>query len=140
MVESMFLRFIARLMMPVLLLFSVFMLLRGHDQPGGGFVGGLVAAGGIILLTLAYGPAEVRQRLPADFSRAMLYGVLVSAVSGTMAFVLQHPFMQSIWLKTMIENVGELKLGTPQLFDVGVYIVVLGATVSIVLGMAEEGE
>lgn len=140
MTDSVFLRFVARMMMPVLLLFSIFLLLRGHNQPGGGFVGGLVASGSLLLMTLSYGPDELRRRLRIDFLRAMFYGVLLAAISGTLGLLLGGPFQGALWIKPLIQGIGRLELGTPVLFDVGVYIAVLAVTSSIVMAMAEEGE
>jgi len=124
----------------VLLLFSIFLLLRGHNQPGGGFVGGLVASGTILLMTLAYGPDELRRRLRIDFLRTMFAGVLLAAVSGMLGLLAGGPFQDALWAKPLIQGLGRLELGTPVLFDIGVYIVVLSVTASIVMAMAEEGE
>lgn len=140
MTHSLLLKFVARVMMPVLLLFSLFLLLRGHNQVGGGFVGGLVGAGSIVLMTLAYGPDEVRSRMKIDFLRAMIYGVAVSVVSGVIGFAFNGTFQASEWFKPVIDGIGALELGTPFLFDIGVYIAVFGVTSSVVMAMAEEGE
>jgi multicomponent Na+:H+ antiporter subunit B len=140
MIDSVFLRFLARLMFPVLTMFSLFMLLRGHNAPGGGFVGGLVAASGLILLGLANDPDEMRQYLRIDFLRLMLWGLLFSALTGIVGLLLGQPFQKSYWLKTELGGLGLLELGTPALFDVGVYIVVLGVTSSVVLSMVDEGD
>lgn len=140
MTNSIFFKFITRMMLPILLLFSVMLLLRGHNQPGGGFVGGLVAAGSIVLMTLAYGPDEVRERLRIDFLRTMFFGLLIAATAGIIGLMNGQPFLDAIWFKPFIQGVGRLELGTPVLFDIGVYVVVFSITSSIVMNMAEEGE
>jgi multicomponent Na+:H+ antiporter subunit B len=140
MTGSLFFRYVARLMMPVLLMFSLFLLLRGHNQPGGGFVGGLAASSSIILMTLAYGADEVRERLRVDFLRAMFFGLAIALVAGIVGFVTGIAFQDALWWKPYIQGLGRLELGTPLLFDVGVYIVVFSVTSSIVMNMAEEGE
>jgi multicomponent Na+:H+ antiporter subunit B len=140
MTDSIFLKFLARLMMPVLILFSLFLLLRGHNQPGGGFIGGLVGAGSIVLMVLAYGADEVRERLRIDFLRSMLYGVLIAAIAGAIGLALNEPFQDALWWKPIIQGIGRLELGTPLLFDIGVYIAVLSVTSSLVMNLAEEGE
>jgi multicomponent Na+:H+ antiporter subunit B len=127
-------------MLPVLLLFSLFLLLRGHNQPGGGFVGGLVASGGIILMALAYGPDAVARQLQIDFLRTMLYGVLLAALAGAAGLLMGGAFLTALWWKPFIQGLGKLELGTPLLFDIGVYLAVFGVTCSIVLNMADEGE
>lgn len=140
MTGSLFFKFLARLMMPVLLLFSLILLLRGHNQPGGGFVGGLVGSSSIILMTLAYGPDLVRERLRIDFLRAMFYGVLLAVIAGLFGLFFASAFQEAFWWKPFIQGLGRLELGTPLLFDVGVYVVVFSVTSSVVMNMAEEGE
>jgi multicomponent Na+:H+ antiporter subunit B len=140
MTKSMFFRFLASIMLPILLMFSLALLLRGHNQPGGGFVGGLVASSGIILMTLAYGPDEVRSRLRIDFLRSMFYGLGIAAVSGVVGLIFGIAFQDALWWKPIIRGIGRLELGTPLIFDIGVYIVVFSVTSSIVMAMAEEGE
>jgi multicomponent Na+:H+ antiporter subunit B len=140
MTNSIFFKFLARIMMPVLLLFSVALLLRGHNLPGGGFAGGLIGAGSIVLMTLAYGPAEVRRRLRIDFSRSMFYGLALAVIAGIIGIVIGDAFLEGLWWKPFIRGIGRLELGTPLLFDIGVYVVVFSVTCSIVMHMAEEGE
>lgn len=140
MTDSVFFKFLARLMMPVLLLFSLVLLLRGHNQPGGGFVGGLVGSSSIILMTLAYGADEVRERLRIDFLRAMFYGLALAAVAGLLGLIFGAAFQDAFWWKSYLQGIGQLELGTPLVFDAGVYVVVFSVTSSIVMSMAEEGE
>lgn len=140
MTKSIFFRFLARCMMPVLLLFSLTVLLRGHNQPGGGFVGGLIASTSIVLMTLAYGADEVRDRLRIDFLRLMFWGVLMAIIAGIGGLVLGATYLDAQWWKPVVESIGRIELGTPLLFDIGVYIVVFSVTSSIVMAMAEEGE
>lgn len=140
MTKSIFFRFLARAMMPVLLMFSLSLLLRGHNQPGGGFVGGLVASTSVILMILAYGGAEVRERLHIDFLRAMFFGLAFAIISGVLGLIIGPSYLTALWWKPVIEGIGRLELGTPLLFDIGVYVVVFSVTCSIVVAMAEEGD
>lgn len=140
MTRSVFFRFVARVMLPVLIVFSLMLMLRGHNEAGGGFVGGLVASSGVILMTLAYGPDEVRQRLKIDFLRLMFFGLLIVLFAGLLGLIIDGNFLQAEWWKPVIQGFGRLELGTPLLFDIGVYIIVLSVTSSIVMSMAEEGE
>ena len=140
MTDSVFFRFVARIMSPILIMFSVFLLLRGHNSPGGGFVGGLVAATSVILLTLAYNPDEVRRRLRIDFLRVMYFGLVLAATAGILGLILGGSFLQSLFWSPLIRGVGRLELSTPLLFDIGVYVVVVSERKQIVMAMAEEGE
>jgi len=134
--RSLILRTSAWLMIPVLLLFSIFLLLRGHNEPGGGFVGGLVAASAVLLQMIASGPDEVRRLIPFDVELLLPAGLLIALLSGLPALVSGQPFLTGVWVTLPV--LGGLKLGTPVIFDVGVYLVVLGITVQIILSMAEE--
>ncbi|GBC77767.1 Na(+)/H(+) antiporter subunit B [bacterium HR08] len=122
-----------RALLPLLLLFSIFLLLRGHHAPGGGFIGGLVAAAAVALYALAYGATAAQQLLrlsPRGLVAAGLATALASALVGPLTGA---PFLTGRWMK-----VGRLELGTPLLFDVGVFLVVIGVTLWIVLTLAEE--
>lgn len=140
MTDSIFFKFVARVMAPVLVMFSIFLLLRGHHEPGGGFVGGLVAAGSIVLLTLAYGPDEIRRRLRVDFLRAIFYGILLSVGAGLVGMVLGNYFQQGFWWSIDLRGIAHIEISTALIFDIGVYIVVVGVASSIVMAMAEESE
>ena len=129
---SLILRTAARFLMPMILLYSVFLLLRGHHLPGGGFVGGLVAAVAFVLYAFAFDPADARRLLRVEPGTLIGAGLLTALASGAVALWEGEPFLAGQW-----RLVGELKLGTPLLFDLGVYLVVLGATLAMVLSMAE---
>lgn len=125
-----------RYLFPLLLLFSVFLLLRGHNEPGGGFVGGLVWAAAFSLYAIAKGVATARRALSVD-SRALVgLGLLMAASSGIVALVAGQPFMTGLWTEQPIPVLG--KVGTPLLFDTSVYLVVIGVTLTIIFTLAEE--
>jgi multicomponent Na+:H+ antiporter subunit B len=136
MFDSVILRTAARLMLPVLLLLSVFMLIRGHNLPGGGFIGGLVAASAIILQMVAFGPNYVRRTMGLNYRNLAAFGVFFAAIWGLPALVGGNPFMTALWIPEPIPGIG--KIGTPVLFDIGVYIAVIGVTTKIALMLSEE--
>lgn len=119
--------------MGALLLFSIFLLLRGHNLPGGGFTGGLVASAAFAIYAIAYNVKCVRSALGMDPRIVAMGGVGVAIFAGLIAFVFDKPFMTGIWYVS-----GDLHLGTPLLFDVGVYLVVVGSVLTFILGMEEE--
>ncbi|HSP77402.1 MAG TPA: Na+/H+ antiporter subunit B [Myxococcaceae bacterium] len=123
---------------PLLLLLSVFLLLSGHDQPGGGFAGGLVAAAAYTLHSIGSGVEATRRALRFSPLTLIGVGVLVQLSSGLIGMFLGLPFLTSLWADTKLPVLGQVKLGTPMLFDTGVYLVVLGITLTIVLSLAEE--
>jgi multicomponent Na+:H+ antiporter subunit B len=136
--DSIVLRTVSRLMLPVLLLLSVFMLLRGHNLPGGGFIGGLVASSAIILQMIAFGPAYARNVLQVNYLTLAAVGILTAAAFGLPALILGQPFMTAFWIPEPIPGIG--KIGTPVLFDVGVFLTVIAVTTKIALLLAEEPE
>ncbi len=135
--KSLILQTIARLLLPLMILFSVFLMLRGHNEPGGGFIGGLVGAGAFSLYAVAFGPASARGVLRADPRTLLGLGLLVTVLSGFFAMVLGDAFLTGQWL---IFHIGEadFHLGTALLFDIGVYLVVVGATLTVIFSLEEE--
>ena len=134
---SLILRTTARALQPLLLLFSAFLLLRGHDEPGGGFSGGLVAAAAFGLYTLAFGAAGARRALHVDPHMLLGSGLLLAAGSG-LAGLLRGDFLAAFWGTLHLPVLGAVTIGTPLLFDVGVYLVVVGMTMSVILTLEEE--
>lgn len=123
-------------LLPLLLLFSIFLLIRGHNQPGGGFVGGLVAAAALALYAIAQGTAAVRRAIRVRWGAVIGVGLLTAMGSGLLGLASGQPFLTGQWHAQPVPLLG--KVGTPLLFDVGVYLVVLGVTVMIIFTLAEE--
>jgi multicomponent Na+:H+ antiporter subunit B len=135
-VDSPILRSGARFLVPLMMLFSLFLLVRGHNEPGGGFVGGLVAATAIALVLLSEGLGEARRLLRVDPLALVAAGLLVALASGVPPLLRGWPYMTGLWLKVPLPVVG--KVGSPVIFDVGVYLVVLGIVLAILFALAEE--
>ena len=136
--NSLILTTTARFLMPLLLLFSIFLLLRGHNKPGGGFVGGLVAATAFSLYAVAYDTKAARRVIRVDPHTMIGTGLLVAIASGALSLIAGQPFMTGQWGSFHIRGFGELYLGTPLVFDIGVYLVVLGVALLDVFSLAEE--
>jgi multicomponent Na+:H+ antiporter subunit B len=135
-VDSPILRSGARFLVPLMLLFSLFLLVRGHNEPGGGFVGGLVAATAFALVLLTEGLAAARRLLRVAPLAFVAAGLAVALASGLPPLVRGWPYMTGLWLKVPLPVVG--KVGSPVVFDVGVYLVVLGIVLAILFSLAEE--
>lgn len=125
---------IVKYILPLLLIFSFFLLLRGHNEPGGGFSGGLVAAAAYALYAIANGVAEAERLLKISPIRLISIGLLVSLLSGIFPLFFGKNFMTGMWLKNTIPVIG--KLGTPLIFDIGVYMLVLGIASKIIFSLA----
>jgi multicomponent Na+:H+ antiporter subunit B len=125
-----------RFLMPLLLLFALFLLLRGHNEPGGGFVGGLVVAGSFVLYVMAYGVGAGRRALMVDPSTLLGGGLLIALLSGVPAALLGRPFMTALWTRVGVGSAG-FDIGTPLVFDVGVFLAVIGVVLTIVFTLAD---
>jgi multicomponent Na+:H+ antiporter subunit B len=120
-----------------MLLFSVFLLLRGHDEPGGGFVGGLMAVGAFALYAVSHGVKEARRALRLD-PRALLGGGLLTATAGGLTGIFGgEPFLTSQSLELILFGAETIKLDSTLVFDIGVYLVVIGATLTVLLALEE---
>lgn len=138
--SSAILKAAAKTLLPLLLLFSVFLLLRGHNQPGGGFIGGLVGASAFVLYALALDVPAARELLGVDPRTLIGGGLLLAISSGVIGLVTGRAFLshRDFWLEVNLPGYGAIGLGTPLLFDLGVFLVVLGVPLTIILPLAEE--
>lgn len=131
--SNIFTSFVTRLMVSFLFMLSFYLFLQGHNYPGGGFVGGLVAASAIIALYLSResdDSVELHQRIGSNFwGYVMLGGLTLALVSAIWGLVFGHAFMDAAWYPNKISGIG--KIGTPFFFDIGVYFTVMAVTISI---------
>ena len=118
----------ARLLLPFAVLVAVFMFLRGHNLPGGGFIAGLVLAIGLILQYVANGQRWADARLPADFSPWIGLGLLIAGLTGVASWLLGSPFLTSTYDYPQLPLVGAVPLASASVFDLGVFLTVVGAT------------
>ena len=171
-----------RILIPVFFVFSLYILFRGHNHPGGGFIGGLIGSIAFVFHTMTHGPRHTmntflkfklwgfprkpkqsrslhlmrmmrfnvwRKRRAAQYYQEMqehiirieplqiiATGLMVAATSGVAALLFQQPYMSAFWADFSIPIIG--KPGTPILFDIGVYLAVIGVVLKITFVMAEE--
>ena len=130
--STLILRTAARVLMPLLLLYGLFLLLRGHDAPGGGFAGGLVVAAAYSLSSFAFGAAAARRALIADPARLIGVGLLLAIGSGVLPVLTGRPFLTALWFAPGIG------IGTPLFFDLGVFCVVIGVVLTMTFMLGEE--
>lgn len=123
---------------PLLLLYSLYLLLSGHNEPGGGFSGGLVASAVFALHMLAYDAASTRRMLLVRPQTLIGTGLLVAMVAAFLGVTRDQPFLTGLWVDLPVGDAGHVAVGTPVLFDLGVYIVVVGVSTIILLSLAEE--
>ncbi|AOE84195.1 monovalent cation/H+ antiporter subunit A [Pseudomonas sp. TCU-HL1] len=126
---------LSRLILPLALLISVFVFLRGHNLPGGGFIAGLITAVALVLQYIASGVAWVEQRLSLNYQRVAGAGVLIAALTGLGSWVFGRNFLTTAFGHFELPLVGEFELATAMLFDLGVYLAVVGATLLVLVNL-----
>jgi multicomponent Na+:H+ antiporter subunit B len=137
--KSIILRAATRYLVAVLLVFSVYMLLRGHNEPGGGFIGGLIGATGFVLYALGCGTVEARESLRLRPQTIAMAGLGVALAAGLAAALFGDALFTGQWLFLgATEDDYGIPLSTVLVFDVGVYLVVLGSVLTLVFAMEEE--
>lgn len=127
----------SRFLMPILLLVSIFILLRGHNEPGGGFIGGLLAGLAFAMHRLSHGRDGLRAAIRVDPHGLLGIGLLTALASASLPLAFGEPFLKALWTE-ISTPLGDLKLGTPMLFDFGVYLLVIGVVTSLLIDLGEQ--
>lgn len=122
----------------IILAFAVYILLAGHHHPGGGFIAGLVTASAFVLLYIAFGRRFVQNGVPVDFKLVAAAGVLIALSTGAGALLFGAPFLTQTFGTVSLPGFGEADLATAVLFDVGVYLAVVGTTLTIISSISED--
>ncbi len=133
--NSLILRTVVPMLVGLMIVFSIFVLMRGHNLPGGGFIGGLIAASALALHMIASGSKAVRKALVLHPMSIAGVGLLVAALSGVPSVFMDVPYLTGLWY--LPEGLPIKILATPVMFDVGVYLVVVGTITGIALALEE---
>ncbi len=136
--NTLILRTIVPLLTGLMVIYSIVVLLAGHNDPGGGFIGGLIAASAFALYGIACGVAPVRRALYFHPISIAAFGMLLSALSGVISLYKGVPFLTGLWWFPEIAKGVEVPLSTPLMFDIGVWLVVVGSLVTIALALEEK--
>jgi len=126
---------LTQILLPLALLVAVFILLRGHNQPGGGFIAGLITAVALIVQYLANGTHWTHQRMPSDSHPLIAWGLAIATFTGLASWWFGAPFLTSTYGHLNWPIVGEFELASAMAFDLGVFLVVVGATLMILLNL-----
>ncbi len=135
--SSLILKTATRLLVGLILTFSVYLLMRGHNAPGGGFAAALVAGTGFALFTIAEGPAVVRRAIRITPQKIAMSGLGLALASGLAAPLIGRPFFTGIWWIWESRQAPALAIGTPLFFDMGVFLAVLGTILTLILALEE---
>ena len=129
---------LVRFLLPIAALVSLFFLLRGHNLPGGGFVGGLIMATAIILQYMVGGVIWVESRQSIRPQYWIAFGLIAAGSAGMSAWWGMRPFLSALAFEVALPVVGHIHLSSVLLFDTGVYMLVIGATVLILVALAHQ--
>jgi len=135
--NSIILQIAAKYIKALLIFFAVIALLRGHNYPGGGFIGGLLAALSVIFDGFAFSVKQVRKTLKISPENYIALGLFIVVLSFIPSVLNQLELMQGVWIKLQIPLLGEIKLGTPFLFDIGVFFTVIGVTLLFLFSLTK---
>ncbi|MBE0676045.1 MAG: cation:proton antiporter [Bacteroidales bacterium] len=128
---------ISKLYLIVMIIMSVFILLRGHNNPGGGFIGGIITSTGFIFYGIINGSARVKGLLRISTIELMGMGLLLGLIALIIpVFMGMEPFT-GVWLHFSLFEGKEIHLGSPLLFDTGIYLVVTGVFLSIIISVMD---
>jgi multicomponent K+:H+ antiporter subunit A len=126
------LRVLSRPLLPLALLASAYLFLRGHNAPGGGFIAGLVTGTAILLQYVAYGGGWARERLPWSYSNVIAAGLLIATGTGLASWAFGAPFLTSTFAYLTWPVVGRFELASAMAFDLGIYLAVVGVVMVII--------
>ncbi|OMF26245.1 Na(+)/H(+) antiporter subunit B [Paenibacillus sp. FSL H8-0548] len=122
----------------IIMTFSIYILFAGHHNPGGGFIGGLITASALVLLYIAFDLQSVRDIIPVDFKQLAAAGVIVAVLTGTASFIFDVPFLTQTFTYVELPILGKTELATAVIFDLGVYMTVVGTTMTIITSISED--
>lgn len=136
--NSVILQLAAKYLRWLLLTFAVLALLRGHNNPGGGFIGGMMAGLAVVYRGFAFDSFQVKERLQIFPEWLIAGGLFVILLSFVPSLLIGNTLMTGVWLKIPLPLIGELKLGSPFLFDIGVFFTVIGVTLMFVFSLTQK--
>ncbi|MDO8827194.1 monovalent cation/H+ antiporter subunit A [Methylophaga sp.] len=128
---------LTRLLFPLMLMVAVFIFLRGHNLPGGGFIAGLIASVALISQYLANGIDWTNERLRIDMHRVIWIGLLIATLTGVVSMLIGYPFLTTAFTYLTWPVVGKFEVASAIAFDLGVFLVVVGATVMILVELGK---
>ncbi|WP_238649945.1 Na+/H+ antiporter subunit A [Paenibacillus piscarius] len=129
---------VAKVAFVIIITFSLYLFFAGHNQPGGGFIGALMAAAALILVAVAFGTEFVEKVLPVDYRKLIGVGIMIAFLTGIGSFLFDVPFLSQAFGYFDLPVMGKTELTTAMLFDLGVYLSVIGVTMNIIFTIGRD--
>lgn len=121
-----------------ILSFSIYLFFAGHNSPGGGFIGGLMTASAFVLKYLAFDIETIQKNSKINFRSMIGAGLIIAVLTGVGGILFGQPFLTHAFDYFNLPFLGKTELATAVLFDLGVYLVVIGITMTIILSIGED--
>jgi multicomponent Na+:H+ antiporter subunit B len=122
----------------IILTFSIFLFFAGHNNPGGGFIGGLMTASALLLMYVGFDMKSIKKAIPFNFVHMIAAGLAISILTGIASMLFGYPYLTQFDQYVTIPLLGEFHLTTALPFDLGIYLVVVGISLQIILTIAED--
>lgn len=135
-INDVILQTVTRVVVFIIFTLAIYLFFSGHNNPGGGFVGGLVLASAFVLLFLAFDTETILQGMPIDFKRVAAFGAFLAVITGVGSFLWDAPFLSQTFAFFDLPIVGEIELATVTIFEAGVALAVVGTVVTIILSIS----
>ncbi|PRO65072.1 Na(+)/H(+) antiporter subunit B [Alkalicoccus urumqiensis] len=129
---------VTRIVSFIILSFSVYLFFAGHNAPGGGFIGGLMMAGALVLLYVSFDMDRIKKVLPIDYTQMIGLGLIIAILTGLNSLVFGDPFLTQYFDYFQWPFMGEVELTTALPFDLGIFLVVVGVALLSILTIAED--
>ncbi len=129
---------VSKVCVPIIILFSISLLLAGHDNPGGGFIGGVMFASAISLFYVVFGVDHIESIYKNHWDKWFAVGLLLATITGIGIMLLGYNFLRSAYVSATFPLIGEISIISTIFFDIGVYLVVIGGILHIFKEMGED--
>lgn len=136
--DDVLLQAVAKVAFVMILIFSLYLFFAGHNNPGGGFIGALMASAALVLLAITFGIDMVEKVLPIDYRKLIAVGVSVAFLTGIGSFLFDVPFLSQAFGYFQLPLMGKTELTTAMFFDLGVFLAVIGVTMNIIFTIGRD--
>lgn len=138
--NDLILKTISRIAAFIILAFSIYLFMSGHNAPGGGFIGGLMTSSALVLVAIAFGMNRLHRVIPIDFRQLIALGMTIAYMTGLGSLWFDAPFLSHAFTHQHVPLLGDVELATAVLFDLGVYLTVIGVTMLIITSIGRDNK